>query len=354
MDLDVAIDGDFVSIAPQDDPRVVSLCRNHKHLETYLGNFSDAFGQHLRPAVLLVRKGAPPSVFDMEALAGFRDAVALSVIPQSRARAIVRPNIGGITFSNAFWLYPWTLNRAYEDLIAATPALLGVHEVRQCRGQSSPELFPVKLAASGIDKPLLAALLKRWTRRYTGGRTPRADRTLFRSLNMANQASLIPAGSEATFYDLGRAVALWVSAFEILVHPGGKGRSDLPAVYRLLEAVPWVDKTLARRRYKTHETKRGVTVRRTLACWLYGRIYRARNDFLHGNPVTRKRLMLGTDKNLFQYTALVYRLALAAHLQLSWRKPAPPLRDTEGLGRYIAEKMQFESYQETIERIARR
>jgi hypothetical protein len=34
---------------------------------------------------------------------------------------------------------------------------------------------------------------------------------------MANSAALMPAGVEATMYDIGRSVSLRVSAFEILI-----------------------------------------------------------------------------------------------------------------------------------------
>lgn len=52
------------------------------------------------------------------------------------------------------------------------------------------------------------------------------DVALTRSLNMAYHASLLPAGTDTTFYDVGRIVSLWVSAFEILVHPGGNGQAS--------------------------------------------------------------------------------------------------------------------------------
>lgn len=346
IDLESAIDGGCVVIAPQDDARVVALCRDYPHLKAFLGRFADAFGNKLRPAVLLVRKDAAPKALDMEALAGFRDAVALSVIPQSRAVALTRPNIQRMNFANTFWLYPWTFNRAYHDLVTATPALLGVHEIRQCSGQATPELAPARLMSSDIDKPLLDALLTRWTQRYMRKRTQWTDVALFRSLNMAMHASLLPGGSEATFYDLGRMIALWISAFEILVHPG-KGQANLARVYQLLDTINWEKKEAGYRRYVVHQ--RSAKTRSTLACWLYGELYKARNDFLHGNPVNVKRLTIRPKRNLFQYAAPLYRLALTAFLPLRWDEPWAPMDDPDRLGKQIAEHMIFTGYQETIE-----
>lgn len=344
------IEGGLVALAPRDDARVKTLCRAHPNFRRFLGKFTDAFGEKLHPAVLLVHADAPPSIFNVDALASFRDAIALSVVPRSRAFQISHGVNHGINFSNSFWFYPWMLDRHNEDLIASTPGLLGVHEVAAFKGQSAPEIPARDLSTTDIDEPLLAALLVRWHRRYTSRRPAWADRALFRSLNMANQAALLPAGSDTTFYDVGRSIALWVSAFEILAHPGA-GRSDLWAVYELFDGVEWQHRLSGVRRYKAHEAGRKGMGRRPVACWLYGEIYRARNDFLHGNPVAPGRLTVkAAGRSLFQYTAPLYRMALTGFLPLRWAEPIPSMDDPEALGRAIAERMEFGSYQKTIEK----
>ena len=198
--------------------------------------------------------------------------------------------------------------------------------------------------------PLLAELLKRWHRRYVGRNPQWSDRALFRSLNMANQASQIPAGSDATYHDIGRSIALWVSAFEILAHPG-RGWSGLRPVYDLLEKVTWEFSRSRHRRYKAYEGGKKNRRRRSLACWMYGEIYSARNDFLHGNPVSQKRLIVkSSNRSLFQYAAPLYRLALTGFLPLAWCKPIPPLGDETELGKYVDEQRHFTAYQKTIEK----
>jgi len=271
-------------------------------------------------------------------------------VPRSRAIKIASGVNHGINFSNSFWFYPWMLGRHNEDLVASTPGLLGVHEVAAFKGQSAPEIPARILSPADIDEPLLAELLTRWRRRYTAGRPEWADRALFRSLNMANQAALLPAGSDTTFYDVGRSIALWVSAFEILAHLGA-GRSGLWAVYDLFDAVEWQYRRSRRRRYKAHEAGRKGHGYRPLACWLYGEIYKARNDFLHGNPVTPGRLTVkAAGRSLFQYTAPLYRMALTGFLPLRWSRPLPAADDAEALGIAIAEQMEFRDYQKTIEK----
>ena len=144
---------------------------------------------------------------------------------------------------------------------------------------------------------------------------------------MANQASLLPAGSDTTLYDVGRSIALWVSAFEILAHPGTR-ESGLGPVYDLLENVSWELSRSRHRRYKAYAGRMKNRPRRPLACWIYGEIYSARNAFLHGNRVSQNRLIVkGSNRSLFQYAAPLYRLALTAFLPLSWCKPIPPMGD---------------------------
>ena len=344
------IEGGLAALVPRHDPRVKALCREHPNFRKFLAKFTDAFGEKLHPAVLIVRTDAPQSIFNIDALASFRDAIALSVVPRSRAFQITHGVNHGINFSNMFWFYPWMLDKNNEDLIASTPGLLGVHEVAAFRGQSSPEIPGRMLSAADIDGPLLAALLARWRHRYAGRKPEWPDRALFRSLNMANQAAQLPAGSDTTFYDVGRSIALWVSAFEILAHPG-TGKSNLWAVYDLFDGVEWQYRLSGFRRYKAYEAGRKGMGHRPVACWLYGEIYQARNDFLHGNPVAASRLTVkAANRSLFQYTAPLYRMALTGFLPLRWSEPFPSTDDAEALGKNIAERIDFGSYQKAIEK----
>jgi hypothetical protein len=146
------------------------------------------------------------------------------------------------------------LDQRYEKIIAPTPATLALHDVDQFRGHSSPELSPATLCRRDFDEPLLQELLRRWRTRYETANPQWADVALFRSLNMAHHASLLPAGADAVSHDDGRVVGLWTAAFEILVHPGGDGQANLKKVFELLQRVPWIG--------KQNEGK-------SLACWLY-------------------------------------------------------------------------------------
>jgi hypothetical protein len=95
-------------------------------------------------------------------------------------------------------------------------ATTAMDDVRRLRGQSSPGISPRHVDKGFVDRPLLDELLSRWQLCYRAEAPAHDDVALFRSLNTANFAALMPAGVEVTMYDIGRQVSLWVSAFEIL------------------------------------------------------------------------------------------------------------------------------------------
>jgi hypothetical protein len=343
--LKAAIGCELAALAPAHDPRVVALKRAYPSFKRFLDRFSDNFGEKFEPAVMLVSADAPDAIRDVVALASFRDLIAISTISLSRAWELRHPRGHRIIFGEAFAIYPWMLDRHHKKVIGSTPAILGPNEVAKFKGQSSASLFRTVL--DKIDQPLLAALMDRWRRCYTAADPAWADVALFRSLNMAYNASLLPAGTETTFYDVGRVVSLWVSAFEILVHPGGNGQANRDKVFQLIESTPWA---VAASGAAVHDTGGKPKVKRTLASWLYQALNDCRNDFLHGNPVERTNLILPIPQRMiFDFAAPLYRLALTAFLPLTYDRPMPTASEPKTLGAYIAERMEFMDPQKDAE-----
>jgi hypothetical protein len=334
-----AIECDIAAMAPADDPRVVALKRAQPSFRRFLGQFADNFGQKFEPAVHLVRANAPTKFVEIGTLASFRDLIAISAVVYNRALELCCGSRHRVLFGEAFSIYPWMIDKNYEDVIGRTPAILGAHEVTKFRGQSSPAIFRNSLNPTDLDQPLLVALLERWQRRYEAVDPAWSDIALFRSLNMAYHASLLPAASDATFYDVGRLVSLWVSAFEILVHPGGNGQANCDKVFELIEKTLWELQATADLAYDTGGKKK---VKRTLASWLYQALYWCRNNFLHGNPVEHANLILPVSgRTVFEYAAPLYRIALTAFLPLTYGKAMPPSSDARAFGAYIADRMEF-------------
>jgi len=180
---------------------------------------------------------------------------------------------------------------------------------------------------------------------------------LFRSLNMAYNACFIPAASRETLlFDVGRLLSLWVSAFEILAHPGPGGKATRDGVLDALDQQPfWVGNEvrdlvipIAAARAK----KADPPVLRKLPSWFYVRLYDARNDFLHGNPVTATSHLIEPDgaKSLLDVAATLYRFALASALRLA----VPPTPVSSGFNTLqhaeaIVKQSIFVNYNKTYE-----
>jgi hypothetical protein len=167
---------------------------------------------------------------------------------------------------------------------------------------------------------------------------------------MANIACQLPGVADATMYDVGRTLALWVSAFEILAHPG-RGKSDLAAVYGLFDRLAFHDRNVKAKRYFSFDPNRKKMSRGSLARWVYYELYRARNDFLHSNPVEPARLRpTGSRTNLLNLASPLYRLALSGFLSLAFSEPKVPASDAAGFVARHLQKSDFDNFQHLCER----
>jgi hypothetical protein len=298
------------------DERLLSLCRRHPALETFRRAFRDEFEKHICPTILMLREEVPASVKTATALAGFRDAICVSAVVRGRTLTLTFKRPQGITHSEAFDFYPWSLSSPMDGrIIAWTPALRGLHVIDELRPRTTAALGERSLSFRQIDQPLLQALLARWERHFAEGNEIVGDRRLFRALDMARAASRIPGGVEASEHDAGRSIALWVSAFEILAHDG---RSGPKQVLSLLDRVQWLRKELkARDREVVLDRKKKTTIPSNLAGVIYKSLYDVRNDFIHGNPVTPATLRVGkSPHSIHWFAASLFRLALTAFLDL--------------------------------------
>jgi hypothetical protein len=186
-------------------------------------------------------------------------------------------------------------------------------------------------------------LLERWQRSFSTASPQADDIKLFRSLNMANAAALLPAGADATLLDIGRSVALWSSAFEILA----PAKAYLE-VYALLDKTAWRTTACKELKYEAYGIARDQTLR-NLSCWLFGAINHARNDYLHGNPIDGRRLIVAPAKRpLHYYAPLLYRTALAAFIDLQYT-PFPQRDDETVYEAYLRNHSVFGRYQGDIE-----
>jgi hypothetical protein len=238
--LDTPIEASHAALVPCHDERFREITGQRPALQSFVGAFCNEFGNRISPTIGLAREDTPRSIANTIVFGGFRDAVCVSAIVAGQGLALKWGNPDrGILHSDAFDIYPWSLSSELGEkyVTVVTPALRRVEAAETLRRpQSAPALGNRSLSLIHIDRPLLQALVERWERCFTTGRERVEDRRLFRALEMARAASRTPGGADASEHDHGRAVALWVSAFEILAHDDEY--SDLRRVLSLLGARP--------------------------------------------------------------------------------------------------------------------
>jgi hypothetical protein len=124
--------------------------------------------------------------------------------------------------------------------------------LRKLRTYAAPHMGRPEHFRALVDEPLVARLVNAWRQLYVKKRNQHVWRRLFRSLEVAFHAGLFPSDGLTTVNDAGSRVGLWVSAFEVLFHPGRRGRVDKETVQRGLRQVPWDARGLTVPRYRVH------------------------------------------------------------------------------------------------------
>ena len=341
------IEVDGIAFVAAFDDRIKALRLKYPKYDEYLNQFTNEFGTKINPSTIMVRDDAPEIYKRVDALASYRDAISIACVSKTWANILVfGPYMDGPQYSNTFNFYPWLLDKNYDKVGMRSLAVFGVNELAKMRGQSAPGVSISRLIHTHIDDALLIELLKRWVRRYASDKPYWKDRALFRSLNMANAASNLPVHAEMTQYDLGRLVALWVSAFEILAHPPYGKNNGWKQVYALLKSINWKNSRCKEKRFSPYPHKRGM--RSNLPVWIYGQLNQYRNDFLHGNKVRDDHMVTKRSQRAIQsYASVLYRMALAAFLDLKW-KEKPPKAAAEQIA-YGQRQFAFERHQRDAE-----
>ena len=87
-----------------------------------------------------------------------------------------------------------------------------------------------------------------------------------------------------------------------------------------------------------------------LACAIYSRVNEARNDYLHGNKVSDVQLVImPSQRFLPDYAPALYRMALAALLDLRFKEIEPDHSNIEAYLDWEGRKFAYEKYQSDME-----
>jgi hypothetical protein len=133
------IDCGIAALAPVTDDRVETIRTRQPKFHEFLSHFKDQFGGQVWPSVVLFNSDAPRTYYTAEALQGFRDLCALSVVPYARTDRLLYARASVLAFSNAFAFYPWMIDKNFEYMVCINPAIVASHLVEEFRGQSFAE-----------------------------------------------------------------------------------------------------------------------------------------------------------------------------------------------------------------------
>lgn len=326
------IETKFVGILPDTDARVIEIAKRDAAVNALINGFSDRWGTKHQVSVMVVHKDAPKRILEVSALVSFRNIFAICRILQSWQFSIGSPNAVGTRFSDYFDFYPFSPTRDGKELLHMGFALNALDTPENFRGQIYPDLPLVDGDLHfAHDENLFEFLKKAWVERFEKGRRDWPSNKLFRSLAIAYHASSLPKKNGLWFYDFGVSVALWISALEILAHPGKGKRSDLRTVLDLLAKGKFSDPFIKRKRMIRHHS----TPNRAgnAAEYLYWRLYDSRNAFLHGNPVTAHDVLYKRRSHASLLTSVapvLYCSALLCHFDW-FNKRHPKIKIKKGV-----------------------
>jgi hypothetical protein len=232
-----------------------------------------------------------------EAIRAFRNACAIATTTAFYATHLANPNA-------AQWHVAWSDQFRFGHFIAGQNGwvqtlggpVMGMDDDIP-RQQAAAAFGNPTSFSLAVDQPLLERLFRTWRQCYLQRRNRKKLLRLFRALEVAFHASLFPADGLTSINDVGTRVALWVSAFEVLCHPGGGVNKR--HVQRVISDAPFSGKALASTRFAVRYG--GNKFRATLPEALYDDLYWARNQFLHGMPVRPNMLHYRQSD---RYTAL--------------------------------------------------
>jgi hypothetical protein len=279
-------DGAVIQICSSTAPPVRALKETPANATNLrlLRRFRTSRGQAYEPACLVIRADAMTP--DADAIRDFRNACAICAVSSGRCSALLGHGQWVAYYSDFF-----TFSHHLADRSGSVGTLAGISrgaddEVESILGTSAAMIGRPDNFSVSVDKPLFGYLLRAWRRKHLSKTATRPIRQAFRALEIAIHASSFPSDGFTTMNDRGTRIGLWVSAFEVLFHPGTK--VDKRVVQQRLAAAPWITRLMQTTRHEI--VHRGQSYPATLPERIYDVMYQARNDFMHGNRIRQSSI----------------------------------------------------------------
>lgn len=281
------------AVVPASDPRYKRLVESDPGIKEYLACFRTAFGQALSPAIIICDKRVPAP--NSQDLADFRNILALAAVTQSRTDRCNHHYGGdGPAYADLFEFHPVNLRKSGKGLIVESGTEFGSSlGIANFAGQPHPAyVFPNNVTPK-FDVTLLNSLLSLWRAKPStiAGRQYRSR--VFRALELAYHALASPFRHLGSDAERALPLALWVSSFEILAHPGHQD-VHFKDVEALIVKAKWYSRQAKAKRFASVEHRRPPKAgkpplpplpRTSRPVQVYQRLYRVRNQSLHGGAV---------------------------------------------------------------------
>jgi hypothetical protein len=297
------------------DPRLKKLAASagNTTARRMLNSFRTHRGARYKPGCFLIRTNVAKALRDAEVIRAFRNICSISTITAAYALSLDSPDAGQwrVFWGDQFVFGYFTAGHS-GAVLTLSGASLGMDN-KIPRQQPDAQFSNPTSWSILVDEPLLDRLLRCWRRCYLQNRDRKKLLRLFRSLEVAFHASQFPADGMTSINDIGTRLALWVSAFEVLCHPGGSVNKRI--VQTTVRNAPFTLRALAAKRYTI--SFQGKKIRVTLPEALYDDLYWARNQFLHGMPVRRSMLQYRQSKQYAELTdvaPVLFNAALVSRL----------------------------------------
>jgi hypothetical protein len=355
------------AIVPHTDQRYENLIGRSAGVRRYLASFRTAFGGELHPSIVIRDHHAPPlQATDLVAL---RNMLALAVVTDGRIRRCVHSYDDGPSYSDLFEFYPVNVGRDGTNLIIESASEFGLASgFAGFRPQPHPAYIYPEHITPRPDLTLLSALLKLWRSSVRRGDGGAFRRRVFRSLEMAYHALASPFRHLGSDHDRAVGASLWVTAFEVLAKPATRN-VVFTDVQSLITSVPWEEKRLLEtlkpiedrkpRPPKPGAAPPAALPRAIRPVHVYQRLYRIRNQTLHGGTVSLHFLSGGQAWNpLHVQVPALYRGVLLGVLASRGfhRFPPVPRRNTlmAWARRHAIVSQNYKPYEEPLFALCRR
>jgi hypothetical protein len=322
------------------DKRYQDLKEHNPVLKQYLDSFRTSFGRKVNPSIIVCDEGLPK--VDASHLCAFRNAVAIAAVTKSRTISCIQNSTIGYYCTDLFDFHPVSVSNDGTDLIAKTPfELCAWCNVNSFTGQTTPAVIHPENIRPEFDEKLLLALSNVVEKKARTLEDKSFKNRMTRSMEMAFYAMRSPFVTLGEQPDFGIQISQWVSAFEILANPHN-ANVRFSDVSTMIKAVPWRDRKLRVKNRTAVRSKKKKANRRemtTLPEQIYGRLYRTRNAYMHGNAMRKGEYEFHKRKgwgNLFFQAPALYRCILMNAL------------NSRGFGELLAHSQEHDLYEQVL------